>query len=229
MKSTYLKNYNKLLSKKTAYIPLGTMEWHGFHLPLETDTMIASKICNVLAKKIPGYIVPPLYLGTDKKIVIDEKVYTGKDADFKKTLPGSYYFVKEVIFYDIICGLIENLKKQGFNRLIIITGHGSRAQIEVLKKIEKTIKGIIFINPFCDEVLNNKICHADEYETSLLWACYPKEKKRSLKAAMDNSEGVIKLYGYDPRQKASSEIGLELLNQIIQEAVTKINRYKLEQ
>lgn len=51
MKTTYLKEFIKHSQDGVAYIPLGTIEWHGEHLPIETDFMVAQKICELLSKK----------------------------------------------------------------------------------------------------------------------------------------------------------------------------------
>jgi creatinine amidohydrolase/Fe(II)-dependent formamide hydrolase-like protein len=44
MKTTYLKEFINYATKKVAFVPVGTLEWHGNHLPIETDFLVAQKI-----------------------------------------------------------------------------------------------------------------------------------------------------------------------------------------
>lgn len=75
MNTTYLKKFNDYAKKKIAFIPVGTLEWHGNHLPIETDYLVAQKICEIISKKIGGYVLPPIYLGSGTKKKIKGKIY----------------------------------------------------------------------------------------------------------------------------------------------------------
>jgi len=44
-----------------AYIPLGSLEWHGRHLPLGNDAIKAYEICLRAAERTEGVVFPPLY------------------------------------------------------------------------------------------------------------------------------------------------------------------------
>lgn len=103
METTYLKEFINLVKNKIAYIPIGTIEWHGNHLPIETDFMVAYKICELLSKKNPGYVLPPIYLGTDRQRKVNGKKYIGMNSRLRKELPGSIYYLKPKL-------LLETLK-----------------------------------------------------------------------------------------------------------------------
>ncbi len=45
------------------FLPVGPLEWHGPHLPLGTDPLIAYEIAIRLAREIGGVVLPPFYLG----------------------------------------------------------------------------------------------------------------------------------------------------------------------
>lgn len=220
MKSNYLTDF---LETKTAYLPLGTIEWHGNHLPLETDLMIALFLCQSISQKFPGYILPPLYLGTDKETIINNEKYIGMDGYLKKRLPGNVYYLSPNLFAEVLEKIVHNLIIQGFKKIIIISGHAGSKQIAIIEKIEKEINQVIFVNLY-NKI--NLISHADEYETSLLWACYPKEEEKSRSIKISNDDDFIKYIGYDPREKASIEIGLKILHQLIELSEEEVERKK---
>ena len=44
-------------------VPAGCVEWHGPHLPLGLDTLIAEAVCRRVAKRVSAVIAPPLEYG----------------------------------------------------------------------------------------------------------------------------------------------------------------------
>ncbi|MDP1884615.1 MAG: creatininase family protein [Candidatus Moranbacteria bacterium] len=210
---TYLKDFEKMAKRGIAYLPIGTLEWHGNHLPIETDYMVAVKLCEMLAKKKPGYILPPMYLGTDKSGIVRGKKLFGMDRHLGKKLPGSMYYLEPALLEKVITSLVITLGKQGFKKIIIVTGHGGAKHVETLFKVAKKQGNIIFMNPYQD--LSIHVRHADEYETSILWACYPEEKIISRKMKIPASDDCFRYYGCDPRKKASLAIGRKILKEMI--------------
>ena len=49
-----------------AYIPIGTIEWHGIHNPLGADTLQAEGLAIMCAQKGGGLAFPPLYYGENR-------------------------------------------------------------------------------------------------------------------------------------------------------------------
>lgn len=192
------------------------MEWHGNHLPIETDFLVAQKICEIMNKRVPGYILPPIYLGSGTKKKINGKWFIGMDKYLKKKLQGNIYYLEPAFFSKILFNLCNNLINQGFVKNYIVTGHGGKGQMRALNLVSKKLKNIKVINPY--DVLEKKginVEHADENETSLFWACYPKEEAKSRKIKIKNEDDYFKYIGYDPRKKASLKQGNKILNEII--------------
>jgi len=50
-----------LAKRAIAYIPLGTFEWHGEHLPVGLDSLTSHGICLRTAAKDGGVVLPPHY------------------------------------------------------------------------------------------------------------------------------------------------------------------------
>lgn len=211
--TTYLENFSKMAKRGIAYLPLGTLEWHGNHLPIETDYLIAARLCEELAKKKTGYILPPIYLGTDKERIRGGRKFIGMDSRLGKKLPGSLYYLKPHLFEKIVIDLGKNLKAQGFKKIYLIAGHSGTGQIKTLKRAVEKQPGLILLNPW--EKISVDAHHADEYETSIFWACHPEEERKSRKMKIPASDDCFRYYGYDPRKKASLKIGRKILKEMI--------------
>jgi creatinine amidohydrolase/Fe(II)-dependent formamide hydrolase-like protein len=54
-----------------AWIPVGTIEWHGKHLPLGVDGIIAEELCLKGAREIGGVAFPPAYYGDHRGIIVE--------------------------------------------------------------------------------------------------------------------------------------------------------------
>ncbi|MCI1931581.1 MAG: creatininase family protein, partial [Clostridia bacterium] len=50
-------------SKGVAIIPIGSVEQHGYHLPIGTDTYVAITLAEDAAKETGAIIVPPVWFG----------------------------------------------------------------------------------------------------------------------------------------------------------------------
>src|SRR5512144_1071025 len=48
---------------RTIYIPFGSVEEHGSHLPLSTDTIQAYEVGKKAALQIPLFVAPPIHYG----------------------------------------------------------------------------------------------------------------------------------------------------------------------
>ena len=213
MRKTYLRDFEE---QKIAYIPVGTLEWHGNHLPIETDSLVAEKLCEIVSEKVSGLVLPTLFLGTDKY----DETLRGMERHLEKKLPAEIYFIKPELLFEILSALVKNLSN--FEKIFIITGHAGSKQIETLEKIDEEFKNVVFINPYSDVKI--AVNHADEYETSLFWACYPEEEPKSRAVEIDGSDDYFQWLGYDPREKASLKLGNELLNTIMKTLEQKVSK-----
>ena len=67
-----------------AYLPLGTLEWHGEHLPLGSDGMQSFSFMKDLAREVGGIVLPMLFLGPDLKRIEDDKELYGMDVSLSE-------------------------------------------------------------------------------------------------------------------------------------------------
>ncbi|MFX1327927.1 MAG: creatininase family protein [Promethearchaeota archaeon] len=84
----------RLLKAPIAYLPLGTLEWHGRHMPLGADGLISSGFFIELAKKIGGIVLPMLFLGPDSFKKVQNKdimAWTFFQKELKKIKKREYF------------------------------------------------------------------------------------------------------------------------------------------
>ena len=66
----------RLAEAPVAYLPLGTIEWHGEHLPLGSDGLQSKEFFIKLAREAGGIVYPMLFMGPDRReIVKEEELY----------------------------------------------------------------------------------------------------------------------------------------------------------
>ncbi len=225
METLYLKDFTKYAEKGLVYVPVGTIEWHGSHMPIETDFLVAQKICELLSKKTKGYNLPPIYLATDEVKRINGKEFRGMNGRLKKKLLGNIYYLKPQLFYKVLEALVGNLIDQGFKKIVIVTGHGGSKQVEILEKLEKNKKRVIFINPY-KNIITTAGGHANVEELSLFWALYPEEQQKSLKKKIPQDDDYLTYNGCDPREKASLTLGKKRLKQIVDDVLKEMKKRK---
>jgi len=101
--------------------------------------------------------------------------------------------------------------------IFVVTGHGGTGQSKALSLADKKLKNLVILNPYhIIKGENTKIEHADEYETSLLWACYPEQEKISRSRKIPASDDCFRFYGYDLRRKASLTLGKKISKEMVE-------------
>ena len=118
----------RLNEKPIAYLPLGTLEWHGEHLPLGTDAIISEGVMVECAQRFGGIVMPPIHLGPDRTALQDDgATLHGMDTSDKTTpnrqLPGSCYWVSEGFYLSLIDEILKQIKRAGF-QAVFASGHG---------------------------------------------------------------------------------------------------------
>jgi len=232
------KEFKERLSRAPiAYLPLGTLEWHGHHMPLGADGLISSGFFIELAKKAGGIVLPMLFLGPDNAKTVDGKEYYGMDiqsypSQHPQQLLGSAYWVKKSFFKQILAEVLKQLKRAGF-RIVVAHGHGpsTMAFYQISKKWKEEIDLALYTCWRDNESdgLGIQTDHAAANETSLMMALRPELVKiQNLPA--DKDEIPLGLDGKDPREFASSEVGKKIISLhvermagILKVALEKIN------
>jgi creatinine amidohydrolase len=201
-----------------AYLPLGTLEWHGRHMPLGADGLISQGFFIQLARKIGGIVLPMLFLGPDDVEQHEGKPYYGMDIlsypkNHPQQLDGSAYWVSEDFFTQILEVTLVQLKRVGFK---IIVAHGHEPSTMLFKKNIKKWKEYFELELFTcwndgePPRMGLQTDHAATNETSLMMSLRP--ELVDLDNLPENlNEKPLGLLGEDPRKYASSEAGRKII------------------
>jgi len=219
-----------------AYLPLGTIEWHGEHLPLGSDGLQAFEFMKLLAKEAGGVVLPMLFLGPDTLLIKDEKELYGCDHWLSREgskeyypaqqLDGSSYWVPDDVFKLILENSIKQLARAGF-KIIVAHGHGpsTLAVHKYWQEWEDKYDVLIYscwawnVRGEYDEESDQKakegigimIDHAARNETSLMMYFYP-GLVRMEQLPSDTSIWPKGVSGVDPRLHANAELGKQAVD-----------------
>jgi creatinine amidohydrolase len=231
----------RLESAPVAYLPLGTLEWHGPHLPLGSDYLQSQGFFIELAKRVGGIVLPPLFLGPDSMKVYKDSEYYGMDVLQKMSgepiqLIGSAYWVPDTLFTIIIDAVLRQLNRVGF-KIVVAHGHGPSTKhlIENREDLEKK-HNLRLLSLWRSEHERNshtefQYDHAAANETSLMMALHPKlVRMEELPDSLE--EEPLGLLGKDPRVHASVEHGkkiislhLDRMEAILKEQLEKLGKH----
>ncbi len=101
---------------RTVLVPFGSVEEHGSHLPLDTDTMQAMDVARALARQRPIFIAPPVHYGVCRSTF-----------DHPGTLSISTETLKALAI-DIVAALY----RQGLRYFILLSGHAGGTHMATL-------------------------------------------------------------------------------------------------
>ena len=170
----YDPEFRKLIKEKnpTIIIPVGSLEQHGAHLPITTDSDIVTEIASRLAKKCNFVVLPTISYG------ISEEHH-----------PLFHISLKENILLRILKRIHESLFQQGDIKMIILNGH--HGNVGALKSAERDETK--FLRDFPQRKLRfysywhfmkHEFDHAGFVETSLMLAISDKVKMKKAKKGL---------------------------------------------
>jgi len=229
---------HRIAAAPIAYLPLGTIEWHGEHLPLGSDGLQSRGFFVELAQEVGGVVCPMLFLGPDREAVIDGKEYYGMDiaGDTRpdrnyptQQLAGSAYRVSDETFYLMLDATMKQLSRAGF-KIVVAHGHGPSTIVFRDHHDEwKNKYGLETFNcwgsPYDAQGLGIQVDHAAMNETSLVMALRP-DLVQMERLPKDPNQLLLGVGGKDPRKFASAELGRKTI-QLQKDRMTKILRTAL--
>lgn len=170
---TWPEALKQLKSCNAIIIPIGSLEQHGYHLPINTDNYLTDYFVSQLAKKFNCCSLPTLPFGQ-----------TWSSSGF----PGTIALQEETAKQCLI-DIIDSVLKDSPRRIILFSWH--RGNVDIIKQVMRHYQHpSIYCLPLKDyskiltDVLTTPIpsgiWHAGELETSLMMALYDKEIDLSL-------------------------------------------------
>ena len=214
-----------------AYLPLGTLEWHGLHLPLGSDGMQSRGLFCEMARRIGGIVLPMLFVAPDKTKEIDGTTYIGMDfwnrpeGQAARQLEGSAYYVPDDLYVQLLDNIMAQLKRAGF-KVVIGHGHGpsNRAFREMIPAMKEKY-GLNLINAaFEDAERGFQSDHAAANETSIMMYFHPDLVDMS-ELDPDPAVAPEAVAGDDPRMCASAEEGRLAMEETIQRLTQEVRKY----
>jgi creatinine amidohydrolase len=171
--------------RSAAILPVGAIEAHGPHLPLETDVIIAQAMARsgatrLAARGMSVVVLPPL-------------VYT--TAAFAQGFAGTLSLRPETVTATVL-DIVANLSRHGFAVLAIANAHldpGHLASLESAVNLIRRDLGLAVAFPnlaakpwalrLSDE-FKSGACHAGQFETSIVLAERPDLVREVTRAAL---------------------------------------------
>lgn len=165
----------RLQQKPLAYLPLGTLEWHGEHLPLGSDALQSEALMAACAERFGGIVLPPLFLGPDRRVDREDGTYlvgmdSARSTNPNRQLTGSAYWVSYDFFKELLENILEQLKRAGFNT-VFADGHGPsrRTWVEMIPAWEERFGlRLLGVTEEMKSQWTYMIDHAAKNETSIM-------------------------------------------------------------
>ena len=164
------------LSKSTpVVIPIAALEQHGGHMPVFTDSLLLGEVVHRAAASMQERVLwaPLMWLGNSHH-----------HLDFPGTMSAS-----PRVYLDLLTDLIENMLTHGFQRIVLLNGHGGnivpaqQATFEVRQKYRSRNDLLLLAATYWTlggEPLKNdpslqqrQMGHACEWETSMMLRIAP--------------------------------------------------------
>jgi len=151
-------------------VPFGTVEEHGPHLPLSTDTIQAYEIALRSSAITPAIVAPPVHYG---------------QCSSTRNHPGTITLTGDTL-RALTGDLIKSFSRQGFKKIILFSGHAGSIHMAALR--ETAQKNVdedpsLKVAVVCDlDLLRESAAdlletpgdgHAGEIETSRILFLYP--------------------------------------------------------
>ncbi len=107
-----------VVKTRVAVLPVGSVEEHGAHLPLGTDTMQVWEVARLAADLVPILVCPPLHYG-----------YCRSTRDH----PGTVSISPETL-RRLVVDIGASLHAQGVRGLVVISGHAGGLHMAALEE-----------------------------------------------------------------------------------------------
>lgn len=150
-------------------LPVGSIEQHGHHLPVGTDTILVSAVADLAADRVadsvPLVVAPPVWTG-----------YSPHHMPFGGTITLSHD-----TFQDVLVETVDSALENGFDAVLLLNGHGGNASIvssttSVVGTDHPDVEALgltyfTLAESFIDDIRDSDVggmAHGGEFETSLM-------------------------------------------------------------
>jgi len=213
-------------SRPVVYIPIGTIEWHGPHLPLGADTLQADGLAQLCARRGGGLVFPPLYYGESRsESLMEANAEDRRDiAEAMGLAPENFLPERQpfsptdqVLGYQrLLVHILAEAESLGFRLGVIVAGHyplidHARAAVSLFCQREWSRQHGMLAWACVDYLLVRDTWpdsgdHAAAWETSHLMALHPETVDlRRLPPRGEKLTGIM--VSSRPPQDSTAELG----------------------
>lgn len=230
-----------------AYIPIGTLEWHGVHNPVGADTLQSAGLAELAARKGGGLAFPALYYGENRSESLmeanaadREQIAEEMGLDPDNFLPERQPFSpteQSLNYQRLLLHVLAEVESLGFRVGVLVAGHyplvdHARAAVLLFNRRHYSPEkrhgmlswAIVDFLPLLDQY-DCAGDHAAGWETSHLLALHPETVDLSL--LPEKGERLVGVNGAMLPQEATAEFGRETL-EAAAEILVKETHHRLE-
>jgi creatinine amidohydrolase len=209
------------VDKSVAILPVGSIERHGDHLPLGTDSKLPEHIARRAADLTGAIVMPTIFYGS---------------CHAMRGFPGTFDIDSEVLFKYIEC-ILEEAWRNGIKLVVVLNGHGGNAtpiQMAARQAASRTGLSVVVLDWWKDlgnskKSLFSSPGHAGEDETSAMLAVDEGKVNIYLAGRHEVTYPEVKIYSkkIDERlyeialtgdaKKATKEKGEELMSAVVED------------
>jgi creatinine amidohydrolase len=161
---------------RRAIIPVGSLEQHGAHLPVSTDSLIVEYVARMVAEKVGAFVMPVISYG----ISFEHK-------------PMFNVSLRNSTLSTMICDACTSLAEIRIKQIIILNGHhGNAGALQYIsQELDSKIPRHVNIHTIHYwQMMRREFDHAGEVETSLILSIAPELVR--MDRAMPNSKKLLK-------------------------------------
>lgn len=224
------------------YLPIGTIEWHGFHNPVGLDAMKAHALAVRCAEAGGGLVLPPLWYGESRELALMEAAPAHRDGiaggmalppenfapGYMRRTPQEQYDN----YQKLLLHTLFQAESLGLQVIVFVAGHyplidHARSAIGIFQQwkprsIAWAFTGYELVRDLFPEAGD----HAGFWETSLLLALDPDGIDLS-ELPEDPAAPLIGVGTRRPVQEATAEYGERAVQAIVERVLAQVN-YRLE-
>jgi len=206
----------RLDDRPVAYLPIGTLEWHGPHNALGADYIQSGALFERAAKRFGGIVFPPIWVAPDHNDPLPAgppltRIDIAEEKPRHERSTGNCFWVPQALFLALVEATLAQAAAAGF-KCVVADGHGpSRRSFALCADAWEEQFGIALVSVTRDlpEVWRSQLDHAGRNETSIMLAVAPDLVDMST-LSEDRAEWPPGVAGEDPRD-ATADYGEECI------------------
>lgn len=155
-------------NQRVAVLPTGSLEQHGAHLPIATDTYISGIIASEISRIYSLFLLPPVTFG----------------CSHEHAALGATVSIRATTLYNVVTDIADSLQRSGVTRLVVVNAHGGNYVLSnVVQEANETSPRMTLFPARADwesaraaagmKTSGSDDMHAGELETSLLLHAAP--------------------------------------------------------